>query len=97
MPHPLTPLPACLPPSALLPQFTPDQVVSALRKHSKGGSSVQTSIFRGVTRHQKGRWEARIGQQPGRRYQYLVRWEGEGVCCVPNCKLPHQWQEETAG
>jgi hypothetical protein len=25
----------------------------------------------GVTRHQKGRWEARIGQTAGRKYQYL--------------------------
>ena len=27
--------------------------------------------FRGVTRHQKGRWEARIGQLTGRKYRYL--------------------------
>ncbi|GAB4815044.1 hypothetical protein N2152v2_002090 [Parachlorella kessleri] len=53
-----------------LDKVTPEEVVTALRKHSKGHTQ-QTSIYRGVTRHQKGRWEARIGAASGRRYQYL--------------------------
>jgi hypothetical protein len=51
-------------------QYNPEEITAGLRKHSKG-SLVQTSLFRGVTRHQKGRWEARIGQASGRRYAYL--------------------------
>ena len=39
----------------------PEEVVAGLRRNSKG-DSVQSSMFKGVTRHQKGRWEARIGQ-----------------------------------
>ncbi len=30
--------------------------------------------FRGVTRHQKGRWEARIGQLTGRKYRCAALW-----------------------
>lgn len=50
--------------SPFLPEITshpPEVVVAGLRRHSKG-ESVQSSMFKGVTRHQKGRWEARIGQ-----------------------------------
>lgn len=50
--------------------YTPEAIVAGLRRHSKG-ESVQSSIFKGVTRHQKGRWEARIGQTQGKKYQYL--------------------------
>jgi len=53
-----------------LMQYAPEVVVAGLRRHSKG-ESVQSSIFKGVTRHQKGRWEARIGQSAGKKYQYL--------------------------
>eukprot|EP00887_Chlorella_sp_A99_P000824 scaffold5.g824.t1 len=55
-----------------------EEVVAGLRKRSRGDRQ-QSSPFRGVTRHQKGRWEARRGSTtdssaPGaaaRRYQYL--------------------------
>lgn len=47
-----------------------DLLVSGLRRQSKGEAR-QTSVFRGVTRHAKGRWESRIGQATGRRYLYL--------------------------
>lgn len=53
-----------------LMQHAPEAVVAGLRRHSKG-EAVQSSIFKGVTRHQKGRWEARIGQSAGKKYQYL--------------------------
>ncbi len=56
----------------LLLQYTTEEVIAGLSKQSKG-AGVQSSIYRGVTRHQKGRWEARIGATTGRRYQYLVR------------------------
>lgn len=58
-----------------LDKHSPEEVIAGLRKHSKG-TAMQTSVFRGVTRHQKGRWEARIGQATGRRYQYLVSRNG---------------------
>ena len=53
-----------------LQKYSPEAIVAGLRRHSKG-ESVQSSIFKGVTRHQKGRWEARIGQTVGKKYQYL--------------------------
>jgi hypothetical protein len=53
-----------------LMRYAPEAVVAGLRRHSKG-ECVQSSIFKGVTRHQKGRWEARIGQTAGKKYQYL--------------------------
>ena len=53
-----------------------DAVVAGLRRHSKG-QAVQSSIFKGVTRHQKGRWEARIGQSVGRKYSYLGLHDSE--------------------
>ena len=38
------------------------ELVLSLRRQSKGGTPKQlTSKYRGVTRHQKGKWEARIG------------------------------------
>lgn len=54
----------------------PEIIVAGLRRHSKG-ESVQSSMFKGVTRHQKGRWEARIGQTAGRKYQYLGLHDSE--------------------
>lgn len=47
-----------------------EEVVAGIRRRSRG-RTVQSSFFRGVTLHQKGRWEARIGQTAGRRYLYL--------------------------
>ena len=39
-----------------------------LRRQSKGYQKT-SSQFRGVTRHQKGKWEARIGQMIGKKYK----------------------------
>jgi AP2-like factor (euAP2 lineage) len=35
-----------------------------------------------VTRHQKGRWEARIGQLVGRKYRYLGLYDREEEAAV---------------
>jgi hypothetical protein len=59
-----------------LNEYDPEVVVAGLRRHSKG-ESVQSSMFKGVTRHQKGKWEARIGQTAGRKYQYLGLHDSE--------------------
>ncbi|EIE26480.1 AP2-domain-containing protein [Coccomyxa subellipsoidea C-169] len=49
---------------------TKEEVVQNLRRQSKGYQKT-SSQFRGVTRHQKGKWEARIGQMVGKKYKYL--------------------------
>lgn len=41
-----------------------------LRRQGKGFHQ-NSSVYRGVTKHQKGKWEARIGQVVGRKYKYL--------------------------
>ena len=43
-----------------------EELVLSLRRQSKGFVK-GSSKFRGVTRHQKGRWEARIGYRVGER------------------------------
>ena len=53
-----------------LERVSTDELVLSLRRQSKGFTR-GSSRFRGVTRHQKGRWEARIGQLTGRKYRYL--------------------------
>ena len=47
-----------------------EDLVLALRRKSRGFQK-GTSKYRGVTRHQKGKWEARIGQLVGKKYRYL--------------------------
>lgn len=42
-------------------QITCEELVAALRQQSKGFTK-ESSPFKGVTRHAKGKWEARIGQ-----------------------------------
>ena len=42
-----------------------DVMVAGLRRELKGNKAIQSSIFRGVTRHAKGKWEARIGGSAG--------------------------------
>jgi L-lactate utilization protein LutC len=42
-------------------QTTKDELVQKLRRQGKGFHQ-NSSKFRGVTKHQKGKWEARIGQ-----------------------------------
>jgi len=51
-------------------QISAEDIVLALRRKSRGFSR-GTSKYRGVTRHQKGKWEARIGQLVGKKYKYL--------------------------
>lgn len=48
-----------------LQRHTTEEIVAGLRRHSKG-QVVQSSAFKGVSRHQKVRWESRIGGMPGR-------------------------------
>lgn len=49
-------------------QVTKEEVVQTLRRQSKGFQKT-SSQFRGVTRHQKGKWEARIGTMVGKKYK----------------------------
>jgi AP2-like factor (euAP2 lineage) len=49
-------------------QVTKDELVQSLRQQSKGFQKA-SSQYRGVTRHQKGKWEARIGQASGKKYK----------------------------
>ena len=53
-----------------------DELVISLRRQSKGFSR-GSSRFRGVTKHQKGKWEARIGQSVGKKYKYLGLYADE--------------------
>ena len=59
-----------------LQEVTKDDLVMSLRRQSKGFSR-GSSKYRGVTRHQKGRWEARIGQLIGKKYRYLGLFDSE--------------------
>lgn len=61
---------------ANLQKVTKEELVLSLRRQSKGFSR-GTSRYRGVTRHQKGRWEARIGQLVGKKYRYLGLYDNE--------------------
>lgn len=47
-----------------------EYLVLALRRKSRGFQK-GTSKYRGVTKHQKGKWEARIGLLVGKKYRYL--------------------------
>ena len=49
-------------------QVSKEEVVQSLRKQSRGAQKT-SSQYRGVTKHQKGKWEARIGQMVGRKYK----------------------------
>ena len=68
------PLPTALP----LPQVGREELIQFLRRTSRttapstAGTSATSSMYRGVSRHAKGRWEARIGLAPvdgKRRYK----------------------------
>ena len=58
-----------------------EELVLSLRRQSKGFSK-GSSKYRGVTRHQKGRWEARIGQLVGKKYRYLGLFDTEEDAAV---------------
>ena len=53
---------------ANLDSITEEDLVLSLRRQSKGFSK-GSSRFRGVTRHAKGKFEARIGQIVGKKYR----------------------------
>lgn len=52
-------------------QVSKEEVVQSLRKQSRGAQKT-SSQYRGVTKHQKGKWEARIGQMVGRKYKSVL-------------------------
>ena len=60
--------PKCLTKVHVCAQVTKEEVVQTLRRQSKGFQKT-SSQYRGVTRHQKGKWEARIGQMAGKKYK----------------------------
>lgn len=66
---------------AALDRVEKEELVLSLRRQSKGFAK-GSSKFRGVTRHQKGRWEARIGQLVGRKYRYLGLYDTEEEAAV---------------
>jgi AP2-like factor, euAP2 lineage len=56
--------------------MTKEELVQSLRRQSKGYHQ-NSSKYRGVTKHQKGKWEARIGQVVGKKYKYLGLFTSE--------------------
>lgn len=61
---------------ANLDTITKDDLVLSLRRQSKGFCK-GSSKFRGVTRHAKGKFEARIGQLVSKKYRYLGLFDSE--------------------
>jgi AP2-like factor, euAP2 lineage len=57
-------------------QMSKEELVQSLRRQSKGYHQ-NSSKYRGVTKHQKGKWEARIGQVIGKKYKYLGLFTSE--------------------
>lgn len=49
-------------------QISKEEVIQNLRRQSRGHQQ-NSSQYRGVTLHQKGKWEARIGTLVGRKYK----------------------------
>jgi AP2-like factor (euAP2 lineage) len=62
-------------------QMTKEELVQSLRRQSKGYHQ-NSSKYRGVTKHQKGKWEARIGQVIGKKYKYLGLFTSETDAAV---------------
>lgn len=56
-------------------RMTLDELIMAVRRQSQGFSR-GTSMYRGVTKHPTGRWEARIGI-PGSKHVYLGLYNQE--------------------
>jgi hypothetical protein len=61
--------------------------VLSLRRQSKGNHKT-SSLYRGVTRHQKGKWEARIGQMIGRKYKCALHGN---TFCLLECMGSQRW------
>lgn len=61
--------------------ITKDDLVLSLRRQSKGFCK-GSSKFRGVTRHAKGKFEARIGQLVGKKYKYLGLYDSEAEAAM---------------
>ena len=66
---------------AALDRVEKEELVLSLRRQSKGFAK-GSSKFRRDERHQKGRWEARIGQLVGRKYRYLGLYDTEEEAAV---------------
>ena len=65
--------------AGVIPELTRMQMselVQLLRRRSKGFSRGRSQC-RGVTKHKCGKWEARLGNKGGRKYQYLGLFEKE--------------------
>jgi hypothetical protein len=63
---------------ANLSKVDKNDLVLSLRRQSKGGQPKKSSSkYRGVTKHQKGKWEARIGNLIGKKYRYLGLHQSE--------------------
>jgi hypothetical protein len=84
-PTPLTIKPLATNPPAQPPQVGREELIQFLRRTSRGngaasqagggGAGGGSSTYRGVSRHVKGRWEARIGLAPvdgKRRYRWAA-------------------------
>ena len=54
----------------MLVQASKEEVVQSLREQGKGAKKT-SSQYRGVSKHQKGKWEARIGKMVGRKWLAL--------------------------
>ena len=59
-----------------LDSISKEELILSLRRQSKGFGK-GSSKFRGVTKHAKGKFEARIGQLVGKKYRYLGLWPTE--------------------
>ena len=64
-----------------LESISKEDLVLSLRRQSKGFSK-GSSKFRGVTKHAKGKFEARIGQMIGKKYRYLGLYDTEVEAAV---------------
>lgn len=64
--------------SELSLQITKEEVIQNLRRQSRGHQQ-NSSQYRGVTLHQKGKWEARIGTLIGRKYKFVTNFPSHSL------------------